>query len=131
MLSVPLKTDVLYRKGPDETADSFQLPKPELCPPALPSLVRLFQQRMGADRGVVCRAHVPEAAHAAMSTHFPGVELLKVAEVAETLRVSRMTVYRMVNSGELPSVHVGRTVRIHAAAVEDYLPDITDDEENR
>lgn len=42
---------------------------------------------------------------------------LTVAEVAVMLRVSKMTVYRFVNSGELASVRVGRSIRIpHAAA---------------
>ena len=31
-----------------------------------------------------------------------------VAEVADIMRVSRMTIYRMVHSGELPAVRVGK-----------------------
>jgi excisionase family DNA binding protein len=44
-----------------------------------------------------------------------------VAEVAEQLRVSNMTVYRLVQSGALPAVRVGRSYRIHAADVDRYL----------
>ncbi|TCK22361.1 helix-turn-helix domain-containing protein [Pseudonocardia endophytica] len=44
-----------------------------------------------------------------------------VSEVADTMRVSPMTVYRLVKSGELAAVRVGRSVRIPARAVEDYL----------
>ena len=44
-----------------------------------------------------------------------------VSEVAATMRVSPMTVYRLVRSGELSAVRVGRSVRIPARAVEDYL----------
>ena len=32
---------------------------------------------------------------------------LTVAEVADEMRVSRMTVYRLVHSGEIPAVRVG------------------------
>lgn len=47
--------------------------------------------------------------------------LLTVAEVAETLRLSRMTVYRLVHSGELPAVRVGRSFRVPQSAVDDLL----------
>jgi len=49
------------------------------------------------------------------------VRLLTVAEVAAIMRVSRMTVYRMVNDGRLPHVRVGRSVRLPEQAVHDYL----------
>ena len=44
-----------------------------------------------------------------------------VAEVAAVMRVSKMTVYRLVHSGELASVQVGRSFRIPERAVHDYL----------
>lgn len=46
---------------------------------------------------------------------------LTVAEVAELMRVSKMTVYRLVHSGSLPAVQVGRSFRVHEKAVEEYL----------
>ena len=46
---------------------------------------------------------------------------LPVAEVAEIMRVSKMTVYRLVHSGELPAVRVGRSFRVHESAVNEYL----------
>ena len=49
------------------------------------------------------------------------VRFLTVAEVAEVMRVSKMTVYRMVHSGELPAVRVGRSFRVPEQAVQDYL----------
>lgn len=50
-----------------------------------------------------------------------GSQFLTVAEVASQMRVSKMTVYRLVHSGELPAVRVGRSFRVHAKAVHDYL----------
>ena len=47
--------------------------------------------------------------------------LLPVAEVADIMRVSKMTVYRLVHSGELPAVRVGRSFRVHETAVNKYL----------
>lgn len=44
-----------------------------------------------------------------------------VAEVAELMRVSRMTVYRMVHAGELPAVRMGRSYRVPLAAVEELI----------
>lgn len=50
-----------------------------------------------------------------------GVMFLTVAEVASVMRVSRMTVYRLVHSGHLPAVRVGRSFRIPEQAVHEYL----------
>ena len=49
------------------------------------------------------------------------VKFLTVAEVAAAMRVSKMTVYRLVHSGELPAVRVGRSFRVPEQAVHDYL----------
>ena len=46
---------------------------------------------------------------------------LTVAEVAEQLRVSNMTVYRLINAGDLPAVRVGRSYRITEDDVDAYL----------
>ncbi|HEX2498334.1 MAG: helix-turn-helix domain-containing protein [Actinomycetes bacterium] len=51
----------------------------------------------------------------------PEVRFLTVAEVAAVMRVSKMTVYRLVHSGELPAVRVGRSFRVPEQAVHDYL----------
>ncbi len=47
-----------------------------------------------------------------MATDLSDVRFLTVHEVADTMRVSTMTVYRMVHSGELPAVRFGRSYRI-------------------
>jgi excisionase family DNA binding protein len=44
-----------------------------------------------------------------------------VAEVAGQLRVSNMTVYRLIQSGQLPSTRVGRSYRIREEDVARYL----------
>ena len=49
------------------------------------------------------------------------VRFLTVAEVATVMRVSKMTVYRLVHSGELPAVRVGRSFRVPEDAVNEYL----------
>mgnify|MGYP001941406198 FL=1 len=46
---------------------------------------------------------------------------LTIAEVAEIMRVSKMTVYRLVHAGEMPAVRVGRSFRVHESAVSEYL----------
>ena len=51
----------------------------------------------------------------------PRTQFLTVAEVAALMRVSKMTVYRLVHNGELPAVRVGRSFRVHAKAVNDLL----------
>lgn len=49
------------------------------------------------------------------------VRFLTVNEVADLMRVSRMTVYRLVHSGELPAVRVGRSFRVPQDALDAYL----------
>lgn len=52
-----------------------------------------------------------------MSQDLSEVRFLTVAEVAEMMRVSNMTVYRLVHAGELPAVRFGRSFRIPESAV--------------
>ncbi len=49
------------------------------------------------------------------------MKFLTVAEVASVMRVSRMTVYRLVHSGEVHAVRVGRSFRVPERAVHEYL----------
>jgi excisionase family DNA binding protein len=49
------------------------------------------------------------------------VRFLTVAEVASIMRVSKMTVYRMVHGGDLPAVRVGRSFRVPENEVNAYL----------
>lgn len=48
-------------------------------------------------------------------------KFLTVAEVAAMMRVSKMTVYRLVHNGELPAVRVGRSFRVQEKDVDEYL----------
>jgi excisionase family DNA binding protein len=60
-----------------------------------------------------------------MAENTPGdmseAQFLTIAEVAARMRVSKMTVYRLVHGGELPAVRVGRSFRVPEQAVHDYL----------
>jgi excisionase family DNA binding protein len=49
------------------------------------------------------------------------MRFVTVAEVAAQLRVSNMTVYRLVQAGQLPAVRIGRSYRIHEEDVDKYL----------
>ncbi|MET3961407.1 excisionase family DNA binding protein [Marmoricola sp. OAE513] len=49
------------------------------------------------------------------------VKFLTIAEVASVMRVSKMTVYRLVHGGELPAVRVGRSFRVSEEDVNEYL----------
>ncbi|WP_028923723.1 helix-turn-helix domain-containing protein [Pseudonocardia acaciae] len=73
--------------------------------------MNLGEQRVTGDRG-------SEAGERRLAS---GSELLTVAEVSTMLRVSKMTIYRMVHSGEIPHVRVGRSFRIPADAVRQIL----------
>ena len=47
--------------------------------------------------------------------------LLRVREVADVMRVSTMTVYRLIHAGELPATRVGHSYRIAQREVDAYL----------
>jgi excisionase family DNA binding protein len=94
-------------------------PAPLLAPPAVPgqrAYLRPMAQRPMAPR--------PTTDQPAPRTP---VRFLTVAEIAAIMRVSKMTVYRLVHGGELAAVRVGRSFRVPAPAVRDYLADARTD----
>jgi excisionase family DNA binding protein len=54
---------------------------------------------------------------------FVGDRLLTVGEVAATMRVSNMTVYRLIKAGQLAAIRVGKNYRIRESDVNKYLSD--------
>jgi excisionase family DNA binding protein len=48
-------------------------------------------------------------------------ELLKAQEVADLLRTSKMTVYRMIKTGQLDAIQVGRSYRVKRSSVNAVL----------
>jgi excisionase family DNA binding protein len=46
---------------------------------------------------------------------------LTVNEVAAVLRVSNMTVYRLINAGQLPAVRIGRSFRLREEDLEEFV----------
>ena len=63
--------------------------------------------------GVIPLAQVPNAK----------ARFLTVAEVASLLRVSNMTVYRLIQAGEMGAVRVGKSYRIREDDIDKYLAD--------
>jgi len=56
-----------------------------------------------------------------MATSSARARFLTPAEVAELLRVSSMTVYRLIKSGELRAARIGKSYRISEEDVDTYL----------
>lgn len=52
-----------------------------------------------------------------------GEPLLTVGEVANLMRVSNMTVYRLIKSGQMSAIRVGKNYRIRRGDVDRYLDD--------
>lgn len=50
--------------------------------------------------------------------------LLRVAEVAEQLGISRSKAYQLVSAGTIKSVQIGRSRRVKQEAVDAYLADL-------
>ncbi len=51
--------------------------------------------------------------------------LLKAPEVAKLLGLGRSKVFAMVAAGELPFIHIGRSVRVPREALEQWIRDHT------
>jgi excisionase family DNA binding protein len=75
---------------------------------------------MAADPGLSASAGL-SAPNGVPAERLGELRFLTVAEVATLMRVSKMTVYRLVNAATLPAVRVGRSVRVPEQAVHDYL----------
>jgi excisionase family DNA binding protein len=50
-----------------------------------------------------------------------GDRLLTVTEVAAAMRVSNMTVYRLIRAGDLPAIRVGKNYRVLESDLAGYL----------
>jgi excisionase family DNA binding protein len=56
-----------------------------------------------------------------MPTSDARIGFLTVAEVADQLRVSTMTVYRLIKAGDLPAARIGKSYRLRPEDVDDFL----------
>jgi excisionase family DNA binding protein len=52
---------------------------------------------------------------------FSEARFVTVNEVAQLMRVSKMTVYRLINQGDIPAVRIGRGYRLREQDVHRYL----------
>lgn len=48
-------------------------------------------------------------------------DLLTVAELQDILQVGRYTAYRLIKTGAIPSVKIGRKIRVPKRGVVDYI----------
>jgi len=56
-----------------------------------------------------------------VSQSYASARFLTAQEVAELLRVSTMTVYRLIKAGDLPAIRVGRSFRVRDVDVDAYV----------
>ena len=50
-------------------------------------------------------------------------DLLKIPEAAEILKMGRSTVYKLISTKELPSIRIGRMIRISREDIDKFLSD--------
>ena len=53
--------------------------------------------------------------------HMSRANYFTVNEVADVTRISTMTVYRLIKSGELPAVKIGKSFRVREEDLDAYL----------
>ena len=49
----------------------------------------------------------------------------RIPEAAETLGISRSKVYQLIDSGDLPAIRIGQTLRVPAEALRNWIRDQT------
>ncbi len=54
-------------------------------------------------------------------TNTNSIKLLKAAEVAHRLNISRSQSYQLMQSGDLPTVRFGGNVRVRESDLEEYI----------
>ena len=77
--------------------------------------------RLEPDGGYRRAAHLPYNRRTLRREPFTEARLLTVNEVADLLRVSRMTVYRLIRQGDMAALRVGRNYRLREEDVHSYL----------
>jgi len=55
------------------------------------------------------------------STTWSDVKFLTIYEIATMMRISKMSAYRLIHSGELEAIRVGRSYRVPEQAVISYM----------
>ena len=48
-------------------------------------------------------------------------KMLNVNDVAEILQVSSSHAYSLIRRGDIPSIHIGRSIRVRPADLEEYI----------
>ena len=66
-------------------------------------------------------AVLPDDAQAPQRPGSPELQLLSIAEVCRTLGMGKSWTYRRLKSGEIPSVKLGRSIKIKREDLEEYL----------
>ncbi len=105
-------------------------PGPEPVPGGAPEEARRVTASLPEDaaaRRAPLHPLNPSDAKLCEGVHVPSVSphsrapLLTVAEVAELLRVSRATVYKLCEIGELPHVRISNSIRVPDAAIRRFV----------
>jgi excisionase family DNA binding protein len=55
------------------------------------------------------------------STTWSDAKFLTIYEIATMMRISKMSAYRLIHSGELEAIRVGRSYRVPEQAVISYM----------
>jgi excisionase family DNA binding protein len=51
----------------------------------------------------------------------PGVQLLSIPQLRQELGMGKSWIYRRLRSGEIPSIRLGRTIKVRRDELEEYL----------
>lgn len=52
---------------------------------------------------------------------YPVITLLKGDDVAKILNISRSFAYKLMHEGEIPTIRMGRSIRVHPKDLDDYI----------
>ena len=102
-----------------------RLSRPRVRPgadPARPALAAPSFERAEAPLGQTADGPILSGSGGPVATGFPAEPLLlRIEQVANMLSLGRSKTYELIQRGELPSVHLGRCVRVPSAALRRWL----------
>lgn len=64
---------------------------------------------------------VPERSKATLEANLPTGRLLKANEIAKILQISRSTAYQMMLRNDIPTVHIGKAVRVRQEDLDNFI----------
>jgi excisionase family DNA binding protein len=84
-------------------------------------LLRTVVSKKDLPAVMLARVAINDGCHGRLTTHMDGKLMLRPAEAAEAIGVSRSKAYELISSGVIPSVRLGGSLRVPVEALRTWI----------